>query len=362
MHKGCLEQMHNILTQGVPFDLNVNNCSVTASKILEGGAQGEHLKSLFQNRALGTIATPQLVSNNTADFLKDYKKSPEDNILKKIARWSPIEKALGKQLHILLSKGQSSNEKTWAGIKAAGIVIASSPLLLIKGLLTPSNTLNQCNHLIRFASTKNHNGFKAGAYAIGGLGIAFFALPALVETAVKFPIQGGSMIIDNLQRSRTIKLGDITTPTEEVQSRIEKENRLKIQTSPIESKVVEIKNPNPLKALKAADEAIKNSQIPIFDASTRIRIEKYIHHIQDATNKDTFKNQYQRIIDYGVNRIQTETKVVQKSPLENIEIAQESKPVIHSNLSHKENSVKPEAPLEAEASPTQRVNIRNSNK
>lgn len=84
----------------------------------------------------------------------------------------------GKQVHTALSPDSSKEQKRNAWIKAGAIALVSNPLVLLKGLLTPTNTIRNLLNLIKFANSKDHAGFKAGAYIVGGLGMAVFAVPA----------------------------------------------------------------------------------------------------------------------------------------------------------------------------------------
>ncbi len=312
--EAMLAQMQSIVTEGVPFNLNVNNCSVTVGKVLEAGAKGEHLKSQFRNKALGAIATPQTIANNTEDYMKALNVSPKDSLFKRIARWNPIEKAIGKQVHTALSPNSSKGQKSNAWIKAGAISLASSPLVLLKGLLTPSNTFRNALHLIKFANSKDHVGFKVGAYIVGGLGMAVFAAPALLETIVKAPFKAIKWIADKIKSNKIRKENvHVDMSEKELSMRGQKESQLKANLSEIDKNITTIQANHPIQALEDAEYAIRKGKIISFNVKTRLLIENHIQHHKDPQRKAELQQRYTDIVNHVANKIALAVKQANES-------------------------------------------------
>lgn len=311
-----LKEMHQILVEGIPFNLNINNCSVTASRILAAGAKGAHLKSKFENRTLGTVATPQLVSNNTEDFLKEYKSSPEDNVVKRWARWNPIERLMGRQVHIILSPDSTPAAKRLAWLTAGLIFIVSSPLQIIRGLLSPQRTFNQCLNIIKFAASKDSVGFKLMANIVGGLGMLIFAAPALLSFIIQSPYKLIQMQRDKNEKERIKKIDEmpVDQSAKEYYERSKKERQLYRGVLEAEGNIVTIQGDDPIIALNEAKKVMEEGKIPLFEPQTRLNIEKYIGTLGTKALKDNIASEYKHIIDYAADKVKEHTQAGGKRP------------------------------------------------
>ncbi|MBS0290458.1 MAG: hypothetical protein JSS07_10560 [Proteobacteria bacterium] len=323
--EGMLSQMQQILKEEIPFDIFVNNCSLTTARILEAGAKGDFLKSLFQDRALGAIATPQLIANDTEDYLKVYQKSPKDNIFKKIARFNPIEKILGKQVHTIVSLDSAPSERNSAIATALLIAISTSPFYLIKGLLTPQHSFRQSVNLIKFARSKNHLGFKLASYIVGGLGMTVFALPATVETIIKAPFIAIGGIANRVQRRKLRQIKEpIDLPDQEVQARASKEAMLKSNLASLEDKIVTIAIKKETLALELALSIKKSGKIPMFETKTRLKLEKFIQNVDNEKYKKKLSALYNEVVDYSTEQVKAQTSTASQKRATAISPAREA--------------------------------------
>jgi hypothetical protein len=301
--EGMLAQMHQITANGIPFDINVNNCSVTVGKVLEAGAKGAHLKSLFQNKVLGAIDTPQTIANNVQAYLQDSRESPKDNILKAIARWNPIEQTIGKQILTALSSDNNKEQQRSAWLKAGAIAVFASPLFFLKSLLTPRATFRNALNLIKFASTKDHAGFKAAAYVVGGIAMTVFAVPALIETVVKAPFKAIKWIADKIESRRIRKDSvHIDMSPEEVATRTQKDSEMKERLSNVDLNVVKIQSKDPKRAFQLAKKAMENGKIVYFEPKTRLKIEDYIKHVKEPHIKAELQQSYSDIVNHAAGK------------------------------------------------------------
>ena len=142
------------------FDLNSVNCSQTVSKVLEAGARNNHLKSKFSNNALGTISNPQMVHRNALDFLQALK-SPQDNILKKILRFNPIERAGGWILNKLYIEPKVPiDTKIAAGLLSIPIGIYLGIKTILTAVVKPLKTAKLLAHFIGYAFKRPNIGLK----------------------------------------------------------------------------------------------------------------------------------------------------------------------------------------------------------
>ena len=163
------------LAETETFDLHTTNCSYTVSTILEAGAANDHLKGKYQNRALGTIANPQMVANNARDYLLALK-SPKDSRIKKIMRWNPLERLGGWCFDKLFVDDEATKAQKAAAI-AVGIPVGiyAGVKIGITKLMNPLKSFNELISFAKYANSKKHIGFKIVA------GVAY--VPAIILTA-----------------------------------------------------------------------------------------------------------------------------------------------------------------------------------
>lgn len=163
--EAMLKEMQRI-THEEKFNLRTNNCSSTVSKILEAGATTPHLKHQFRNRALGAIANPQMVINNGKDYLKALKK-PKDSWIKRIQRFSPLEKLGGWCLNkLVVEKDVRTRTKVAAGLLAIPMGIYAGVKTLIAKMTDPLGFFKDLTRFANYANKHNSTGFKILA-AIG---------------------------------------------------------------------------------------------------------------------------------------------------------------------------------------------------
>ncbi len=186
-------------------------------------------------------------------------------------------------------------------------------MLLLKGLLTPGNTVKQSINLMKFAQSKNHAGFKVASYILGGLGGAVFAVPAAIETYIKAPFKIIKAIAQSVKSRNTIKNKQaFDLSQEQIKERAEKEKNLKQQVREIDSVIVTIKIKDPVAALEKALKLIKQGKIPMFDPKTRQSIEHQIANTKNKELREKRMKEFEEVVNYSIERVKSASKPVAK--------------------------------------------------
>lgn len=179
------------ITREEKFSLHENNCSTTASKVLQAGAShNPYLQSQFEDRALGAIANPQMVINNAMKY-QAAMKSPKDNWFKRLQRFNPIERLGGWCLNkLVVEKKVSVPTKIAAGLLAC----VAWPYAAVKTFVTKlANPLKSFNELRRFATYANATsslGFKIGAACAYVPPMVLLAPVAAVQYGIEKAVKG----------------------------------------------------------------------------------------------------------------------------------------------------------------------------
>lgn len=201
--EAMLKEMQRI-TQEEKFNLHINNCSSTVSKILEAGATTSHLKHQFRNRALGIITNPQMVANNGVDYLKALKK-PKDTWFKRIRRFSPLEKLGAWCLKkLIVEKNVSIHTKMAAGMLAVPMGIYAGIKTLIVRMTDPLSFFNDLSRFANYANQHKSTGFKIIA-ALGYIpGMLVSAPFAAVQYSVTQVVKGFTGFVNRIMGKKKV--------------------------------------------------------------------------------------------------------------------------------------------------------------
>lgn len=187
--ESMLAEMHAIAQDKI-FDLRQNNCSDTVLRILKAGTDNPHLKSKFENKAMGTIGNPQVVYNDACEF-KEALNSPNDSLGKKIGRINPIKRAAGWCVDkCLVNKQASVGQKIVGWIAIGPVVLAAGAVGVVKSLANPLKAMNELNNFRKHTSTKKPGLLKAGATMLTYPAMALMAVPTAVHYGLRQSYRG----------------------------------------------------------------------------------------------------------------------------------------------------------------------------
>ncbi|MBN9287877.1 MAG: hypothetical protein BGO43_00020 [Gammaproteobacteria bacterium 39-13] len=326
--ESMLQEMQAIAKEaenGKGFDLKKKNCSVTVGRILEAGAPNPHLKSQFRNKALGTIATPQMVLNNSKKYAEKMQKSPNDNFLKQVFRLSPLQAAMGWSVGKIMGEKTSKPMKVLAGIALIPILPIVGAIEGIKRAANPLKSFTQLYAFSQYANSKNSIGFKIGMACLYGPAMTLLAIPAGAQYTAKNAIKATSNLISKVIPAafKKNKEEHIEVSNEERTQRTEATNALKekmavkekmvvVETANLEKNeqlrvnrnILEISSSNPQRALALFQKVLKEypNKIVILNKETTQLVEKYIHAMTPESAKEQIESEYRKLCDASMQR------------------------------------------------------------
>ncbi len=309
--EAMLSEMHKITTEGKNFDLDTNNCSVTVGRILEAGAQGPHLKSQFQNKALGAIGNPQMVMNNALKY-QAAVKDPNDTILKKIGRFNPIKTAGGWCVNTLaLDKEASAPKIIAAGAAIVPIAIAGGLVTSIKKLSNPEKTFKELTSFVGYANSRPSTAFKIGAAVVAAPALAVLAIPAGIQMGVTTATSAVTSTLKNISatsnKESTLE-SNVDLNKADFSKGLSIEAKIKQE---LKDKTIEIKGDNLKDALANFKQALDQNKGPVvLDQKTEKMVLNQISKIKDKTSREAALQNYNDLCQVSAERVQALQKGV----------------------------------------------------
>lgn len=280
--ESMLIKMREITDSGKPFNLEVNNCSVTTGAILAAGAQPE-FKSMLERKAWGGgFGTPQEVLNGAMNYQNTLLvNNGKLSLAQKLNKYNPLNGIAwmgGKILKGLVDPSTPTIDKIALGI--AGVPVAALALVneTLKAILNPKKSFNLCRGFISYAWENNSIFLKACSLPVA-LFAGVFAIPAGIQFAAQKII---SPIGALFKRKRKPK------PEAEQSVSIFNQNHY-----------VEIESKNAILALNQLAHAFKTqmAKIPVFTSQTQVIVDKYLSKLDRRNpNEAHILSTYQEMV------------------------------------------------------------------
>lgn len=189
-----LAKMRALTEDGVEFDLNTKNCSVTTGAILAAGAEPQ-LRSYMEKQAWGSFGNPQAVLNGAEKYhdviIHNKGKMP---FVDKLARFNPLNAVTsvgGKVLKGLVDPAVSTPAKIALGMALVPVGLVVGVVEGGKAIANPLRTFNNSVDFVQYAWKSNSVTLKvlsAPAAMMAGIMSPFAAVQQLTKTAVIDPI------------------------------------------------------------------------------------------------------------------------------------------------------------------------------
>lgn len=259
-----LIKMRELVDTAESFELALNNCSTTSADILHAGAEPE-LRSYFHERAMGTFGTPQVVLNGAQKYKHAiYNHDGKQPFSEKLSRFNPlnmITSSAGKLLRKYVDPNTGPLASMLLSPLVIGMGILAGAATLIKAVIKPDNSYQQCKRFISYANQSPSRFLKICAVpTIAMAGV--LVLPAKIQ-------QGVTKLV---QLPKKLKKGTKKRSAKQTDLPIAKDN------------LVEINESDPEAALERLHNIISTQEdvVPVFAQNIQHVVVAYVHNLKRA--------------------------------------------------------------------------------